>query len=288
MKALLPLVFVLSGSLLFSQSAYRFDDNKVWLEESGCRVTQGDLDHYRFLTEFVLGAPISSAQRSLLRSQVMDACTDRTAVYMQGRQAAQALLKQCRMSSNPAQIGLLSSIQAYAYLSQPEDPDKALVLSWMKESNPVLATDTTLGLVFRLADAYACLNLIRLNHFMLQDSVPVVTNESWQLAIDSLSRQYLMTGQSDRKYLSSMQFVWVQTAMAWQTLDIGSRQEISRIFREERHGKYRNGMQDLQLTEDISRALIEAAGITPDQVIQALGSGRSDLFGWRKLDTLQW
>lgn len=104
---------------------------------------------------------------------------------------------------------------------------------------------------------------------MLQDSVPVVTNESWQLAIDSLSRQYLMTGQSDRKYLSSMQFVWVQTAMAWQTLDIGSRQEISRIFREERHGKYRNGMQDLQLTEDISRALIEAAGITPDQVIQA-------------------
>ena len=41
-------------------------------------------------------------------------------------------------------------------------------------------------------------------------------------------------------------------------------------------------------TEDINRALIEAAGITPDQVIQALGSGRSDLFGWRKLDTLQW
>ena len=36
---------------------------------------------------------------------------------------------------------------------------------------------------FRLADAYACLNLIRLNHFMLQDSVPAVTNESWQLAM---------------------------------------------------------------------------------------------------------
>ena len=95
-----------------------------------------------------------------------------------------------------------------------------------------------------------------------------------QLAIDSLSRQYLMTGQSGPQVFVVMQFVWVQTAMAWQTLDIpvpGRRyQDIpGRAAWEIPETGCRTGS-----TEDISRALIEAAGITPDQVIQALGSGR--------------
>jgi hypothetical protein len=269
-------------------SSYLFSANKVILEETNCRVTQGDLEYQRFLVEFILGSPLAYGDKNLLRSNAMDACSDRTASYQLALQSARNILNQTANSANPGQLGLLHSNYAYSYLSQPEDPDKAWVCALMSKYNPILAADSVNRIVFTQADAYALLNLQQLVLFVMTSEIKSYTNESWQESINHAVSTFQHGNQALQKYMATLQFTWIQTWMAWQKLTSDEKQELAVTFRNDLSSRYKGDLTNNQLLEDISYHIIQKAGITSYMTIDQLGSGKSEYFTWTKLELPSW
>lgn len=267
---------------------YLFTSGKVVLEETHCRVTQGDLEYQRFLVEFIVGSPLEYGDKNLLRSNAMDACSDRTSSYQLALNSAKNILNQTANSANPGQIGLLHSNYAFSYLSQPDDPDKAWVCDLMDKYNPVLAVDSVNKIVFTQADAYALLNLQQLVQFVMTSEIKTYTNEAWQLGIDEAVLSFQNGNSYLKKYLASLQYLWIQTWMAWRQLSTAEKQELALSFRSELSTRYQGNLANNQLLEDISLQLIRSAGITTGMTVEVLGSSKSDYFGWTKLELPSW
>jgi hypothetical protein len=267
---------------------YAFQSEKVILEESSCRVTRGDLEQIRFLTELTLGMPLTMAHKNRLKANSLDACTERTDVYKQMIQAAGQLRQQTRIMANPAQIGLLSSTYCYSYLQQVESEDKVWLANLLPQYNPVLAIDSSQGLVFRRADAFAFLNLVEINRFIVTGEIIQYNSDDWDLLIDQLVTQYIQGDPALRKYLSSLQFVYAQVMLAWDKIPSADKKTFAASYRQHESSRFQGEVHHTGMIDDISRKLIEMGGVTIQMAITQLGNGNNTLFTPSILQALQW